>query len=73
MDSVYSENTMKDYGINMKAKVIEEDGEYILLLPDEICEQLDLSVGDTMTCWTDSDGNICLRKVDKRDWRYFSQ
>jgi len=57
----------------MKTKIIEEDGEYILLLPDEICDQLDLKVGDTMTVWTDSDGNICLRQVDKRDWRYFAE
>lgn len=57
----------------MKTEVIEEDGEYILVLPDEVCESLKLEVGDTMMYYNDSDGNVCLRKVDQRDWRYFSQ
>jgi len=57
----------------MITQIVEEDGDYILLLPDEICEALKLEVGDTMTYYTDSDGNMCLRKVDQRDWRYFAQ
>lgn len=57
----------------MKSKVIEQDGESILMLPDELCEQLGLDVGDTLSFYVDSDGNMCFRKVDQRDWRYFAQ
>ena len=57
----------------MKTEVIEQDGEYILVLPDEVCESLKLEVGDTMVYYNDSDGNVCLRKVDRRDWRHFAQ
>lgn len=57
----------------MKTYVVEQDGESILILPDELCEQLDLQVGDTMSFYIDSDGKTCFRKVDQRDWRYFAQ
>jgi len=57
----------------MKTHVINKDGEAILMLPDELCEQLDLQVGDTMSVYIDSDGNMCFRKVDQRDWRHFAQ
>lgn len=51
----------------MKAQ-IEKDGEdYILILPDEICEQLSLKVGDTMVVNYAEEEGLCLRKVDERE------
>lgn len=55
----------------MITRIVKEGDEYILLLPDEICEELNLEVGDAMTWHKDSDGLVSLRKVDQKDWRYF--
>lgn len=51
----------------MITRIVKEGEEYILLLPDEICEELNLEVGDTMTWQMDSDGLVSLCKVDQKD------
>lgn len=58
----------------MRSEIIrDENGDLILLIPDEICAELELEIGDTMVFCEIEDGGFCLRKVDVRDWRYFAQ
>lgn len=46
--------------------VIEEDGEYLIPLGDDLCEQMGWEVGDTLQ-WTDNkDGSFSLSKQEKQ-------
>lgn len=52
----------------MKAEIVKDGEDYILILPYEICSELQLRVGDTMTVSYDEKTELLyLRKVDKRE------
>jgi len=48
-------------------RILQDGEDTVLLLPDAVCKTLDLDIGDTMVCYLDSDDNVCLRKVDRRE------
>ena len=51
----------------MKIQILREGDDYILVLPDMICQELALEVGDTMVVNYDSEEGLYLRKVDVRE------
>lgn len=53
--------------MGLKAEIVKDGEDYILILPDEICQELNLNVGDTMIVNYSKEEGLCLRKVDVRE------
>lgn len=51
----------------MKAEIVKDGEDCILILPDEICQELNLKLGDTLVYFTNEYGEACFRKVDERE------
>jgi hypothetical protein len=47
------------------SKVLEimDNGDAVIELPDELCEELGWVVGDTLDIDTDADNNIIIKKI----------
>ena len=53
--------------MGLKIQVLKDGDDYILVLPDMICQELALKVGDTMVVNYDDEEGLYLRKVDIRE------
>lgn len=52
----------------MKTEIVKDGEDYILILPDEICQELSLRVGDTLSVnYNEETEELSLRKVDERE------
>lgn len=53
--------------MGLKTHIIKDGEDHILILPDEICQELNLKLGDTLVHFTNEYGEACFRKVDERE------
>ena len=53
--------------MGLKIQILKDGDEFILILPDTICQELELKVGDTMVVNYQEEEGIYLRKVDIRE------
>ena len=52
----------------MKTEIVKDGEDYILILPYEICSELSLRVGDTMSVnYNEETEELYLHKVDVRE------
>jgi len=54
--------------MGLKTEIVKDGEDYILILPDEICQELSLRVGDTLSVnYNEETEELSLRKVDERE------
>lgn len=54
----------------MKAEITVQDGEFVLSLPDELYEELNLQISDVFTCYHNNYGKMSFRRTNETSWEY---